>query len=269
MMFVKISYAFRYPIGLCVSYCSTRLLEIAEGRTYPFPMPITLVLSEDGILCPFYAVNQAQNIVQLTTPPTALPAGEFRPGSVVMPKATKAPAPAKSTTTAAAAETAKPNISLSVPPAATSTPAFGGPLKQVASTILVKPTPSPFGGGGGASPNTSFNMPSSKPPPVSLFGGSVVMPEETLAPLSPVKETPAPPPAQLPPQIPTQKQIPVAQKPVSAPTRPPAQHTTSENLSAKYRSAMVDEINAFNKELEMFRQKAQELNIHIGECRHL
>lgn len=50
---------------MAVSYSSQKMLEIAEGKTHPFPMPMTIVLSEEGLLCPFYAVNQAQNIVQV------------------------------------------------------------------------------------------------------------------------------------------------------------------------------------------------------------
>lgn len=48
-----------FPMGLAVDFSSTR--KVLEGEKQLPPAPIMMLLSTDGVLCPFYMVNQTAN----------------------------------------------------------------------------------------------------------------------------------------------------------------------------------------------------------------
>ena len=56
----------RYPVGMALALCSSRKLPLEENNFMPFSMPILFTLSEDGLLCGFYSVNQRPNAAQVT-----------------------------------------------------------------------------------------------------------------------------------------------------------------------------------------------------------
>lgn len=48
-----------FPMGLAFDFGSTR--PVVEGEKQLPPAPIMMLLSTDGVLCPFYMVNQTPN----------------------------------------------------------------------------------------------------------------------------------------------------------------------------------------------------------------
>ena len=48
-----------FPMGLAIDFSSTR--EFVKGEERLPPAPIMLILSTDGVLCPFHMVNQTPN----------------------------------------------------------------------------------------------------------------------------------------------------------------------------------------------------------------
>ena len=113
-----------YPRGLAIATTAIRPSEIGEGHGPPSPM--LLMLSSDGLLCPFSVVNMRSNAPGLCAAAQELPSEGRRPDSVTLPSAAPpkpAAAPSKQTVVAAAP------VPASVPPPAYSafTPVVAAP----------------------------------------------------------------------------------------------------------------------------------------------
>lgn len=66
-----------FPMGLAFDFSSTR--PVIEGEKRLPPAPIMMLLSTDGVLCPFYMVNQTPNTDHsIITPVEPLPLGGQR-----------------------------------------------------------------------------------------------------------------------------------------------------------------------------------------------
>ncbi|KAM4019001.1 nuclear pore complex protein Nup214 isoform 2-T2 [Anomaloglossus baeobatrachus] len=77
------------PMGVVVSYTSQLNVFISEESVLP-PTPVLLLLSTDGVLCPFHMINTSPGAKSLTVRPERLPMEGERP----VRSAGKAPAPA-------------------------------------------------------------------------------------------------------------------------------------------------------------------------------
>ncbi|KAM8743568.1 nuclear pore complex protein Nup214 isoform 2-T2 [Acanthopagrus schlegelii] len=104
------------PLGLAIDYTSQQEIHITDEKTLP-PAPIMLMLSTEGLLCPFALLNLNPGVKQLVSAPTALALeGERlpKPGSLVTQ-------PPKIPASITSAPPAFPNLGLTL--AAASTPA--------------------------------------------------------------------------------------------------------------------------------------------------
>ncbi|XP_034752365.1 nuclear pore complex protein Nup214 isoform X5 [Etheostoma cragini] len=67
------------PLGLAIDYTSQQEIYITDEKTLP-PAPTMLMLSTEGLLCPFALLNVNPGVKQLVSAPTALPlVGERQP----------------------------------------------------------------------------------------------------------------------------------------------------------------------------------------------
>ncbi|KAM9841057.1 nuclear pore complex protein Nup214 [Aulostomus maculatus] len=74
------------PLGLAIDYTSRQEIRISDEKILP-PAPTMLMLSTEGVLCPFALLNHNPGVKQLITPPTTLTLeGERlpKPGSLVI-----------------------------------------------------------------------------------------------------------------------------------------------------------------------------------------
>lgn len=66
-----------FPMGLAFDFRSTK--PILEGEKKLPPAPMMMLLSTDGVLCPYYVVNQTPNVDQgIIRVPEPLPLGGQR-----------------------------------------------------------------------------------------------------------------------------------------------------------------------------------------------
>uniref|UniRef100_A0A8C6K5T3 Nuclear pore complex protein Nup214 n=1 Tax=Nothobranchius furzeri TaxID=105023 RepID=A0A8C6K5T3_NOTFU len=162
------------PLGLAMDFTSQQEIQITDEKTLP-PAPTMLMLSTEGLLCPFSLLNENPGVKQLVAPPVPLALeGERQPKPALFPNigltsaaASSAPAPA------AAAPSSTPLFSV-VPtaPVSSSSSAFAFSVPTTFSTASITST-FPLGGsaplGLGSS---SFSVASNTPPAPSTFSFS-------------------------------------------------------------------------------------------------
>ncbi|KAK2494488.1 hypothetical protein MC885_010168 [Smutsia gigantea] len=144
------------PVGVAIDYTNQVEITINDEKTLP-PAPVLMLLSTDGVLCPFYMINQNPGVRSLIKTPERLSLeGERQPRSSgsTPTTPTSSHAPQKLDASAAAAPASVP---LPLPAAPTSTfslpSAVGGPTMFSFGSSSLKSSgsatgePPPYSGG--------------------------------------------------------------------------------------------------------------------------
>ena len=232
-----------YPRGLAIATTASRKTEIGEGQGPP--SPILLMLSSDGLLCPFSVVNTRAGAPALCTAAQDVPSEGRRPGTITLPK--PSPAPPKAAQTPVKPAPTDPPAAASVPP-----PAYSA-FTPVAAAAPPK-----------ANTSSIFN-----PNNTSLFSAPSGFAQST-----PVKPSPSQVAAVVPSENPSAKTIPptkssslervAAQLSSQATPSPPTTREAtpvSGATSAKIAAAIEEEFKAFAGELQGLRAALAEMQV--------
>ncbi|XP_012724417.2 nuclear pore complex protein Nup214 isoform X2 [Fundulus heteroclitus] len=216
------------PLGLAIDYTSQQEIQISEEKTLP-PAPTMLMLSTEGLICPFALLNLNPGVKQLVSPPATIALeGERQPqpGSFAAQPAKPAPSvvsaaasfPNIAPTSLSSSSSAPPAApSSSVPfsfvaatPVSSSSSGFSFTVPTTYSTTSTTPAFSIGGSGPFGSASSSFSFaskpPSETPSAPSAFSFSSPSIKPAAVPALTPTPTPAPTPQSLPPaSLPTVK----------------------------------------------------------------
>uniref|UniRef100_A0A1A7XAG7 Nuclear pore complex protein Nup214 n=1 Tax=Iconisemion striatum TaxID=60296 RepID=A0A1A7XAG7_9TELE len=190
------------PLGLAMDFTSQQEIQITDEKTLP-PAPTMLMLSTEGLLCPFSLLNENPGIKQLVAPPAPLalegerqPKPGFLTSQPAKPAAVVPSVPALfpniGLTSAAASSAAAPAAPssttlfsfVSTAPVSSSSSAFAF---SVPTTFSTSSFTSPFPLGGSAplgSGSSSFSVASNTLPAPSAFSSSTPSIKPPAAPAS-------------------------------------------------------------------------------------
>uniref|UniRef100_A0A8C7DQR7 Nuclear pore complex protein Nup214 n=1 Tax=Oncorhynchus kisutch TaxID=8019 RepID=A0A8C7DQR7_ONCKI len=196
------------PLGMAIDYTSQQEIHITDEKTLP-PAPTLLLLSTDGVLCPFSLLNFNPGvnssplcIAGSAAPPPPYPTSSlpsapaaFPPLRLPLATTPNPPPPASvSLFTAAPAPASSSGFSFSMPPSSTAPPAFflGGSTAFSASPAL------------GTSGSFSFSSKPLTETPAAASAFSVSAPKLPVVEMAPV---PAPTPKPIPQRLATASPI--------------------------------------------------------------
>uniref|UniRef100_K7FJM7 Nuclear pore complex protein Nup214 n=1 Tax=Pelodiscus sinensis TaxID=13735 RepID=K7FJM7_PELSI len=137
------------PVGVAIDYTSNMPIPISEEKTLS-PAPVLILLSTDGVLCPFYMINQNPGLKSLIVTPEQLSIeGERAPKSAGSSATTPTTPPALSKLETVPAGTPASATPLAPASSATSLPSGGGAAAFSFTPSAIKmsgdPPPYPFG----------------------------------------------------------------------------------------------------------------------------
>uniref|UniRef100_A0A8C9XPR6 Nuclear pore complex protein Nup214 n=1 Tax=Sander lucioperca TaxID=283035 RepID=A0A8C9XPR6_SANLU len=252
------------PLGLAIDYTSQQEIYITDEKTLP-PAPTMLMLSTEGLLCPFALLNVNPGVKQLVSAPTALALDGERqpkPGSL----AAQPPKIAASFPSVPATFT-----NLGLTSAAASTPSAPAAASSAAPFSMVPTAPV-----SSASSSFSFSVPTTCSTSAPAFSLEVSTPfgsgSSGFSFVKPPSDTPSAPSAfSFTPSIKTSG----VAAPVPAPTpqsiatasQPTIAHFQKELDDLKARSTRADFKVGTNEEMKELRKESEDLHIFTLEIK--